>query len=478
VNSPDYGWVWDSDEDWGWATYHYGRWTQVDGIGWCWVPGRVWAPAWVSWRYGGSYVGWAPLPPEARFSAAIGISIWADAHYGVGPYAYSFCGVRDFGAPSLARVILSPERNVTIFTSTTNVTNIVNNGGRIYSGGPNVNAVNSIIAKSGGQPIPVVKIDRQRPAALSTTALKSSGLKGNVLSIAAPRIVAGKHSAAAPKAAATVAAATIDHGWNQVKDPKVATALKAGIARDTHGQTPQNAHAQLPRTLAPKAPANPVAIPGNAQPAVTIAKPGQPVVASKQSVAQPGAAIVKPGQPLASPKPSGARPGLAVKPRTPSPAAAKVQTAAEPPEPGPAIEKPPVEAQPPAPKVTKPGKLATTPASRAEKHAKPAPTPAPKSEEPAKPVPPPAPKVEKPSKPAPTPAPKVEEPAKPVPPPAPKAEKPSKPAPTPGPTVEKPTKLAPAPAPQVEKPAKPAPPAPDKAPEKKAEKGKPTPAPK
>ena len=29
--------------------------------GWCWVPGRVFAGAWVSWSWGSLYVGWAPL---------------------------------------------------------------------------------------------------------------------------------------------------------------------------------------------------------------------------------------------------------------------------------------------------------------------------------------------------------------------------------------------------------------------------------
>jgi hypothetical protein len=46
----DAGWTWVSEEPFGWATYHYGRWTRLRGIGWVWVPGEEWAPAWVSWR--------------------------------------------------------------------------------------------------------------------------------------------------------------------------------------------------------------------------------------------------------------------------------------------------------------------------------------------------------------------------------------------------------------------------------------------
>ncbi len=56
----DAGWTWISAESFGWATYHYGRWTRLRNIGWVWVPGDQWAPAWVSWRKSNDYVGWAP----------------------------------------------------------------------------------------------------------------------------------------------------------------------------------------------------------------------------------------------------------------------------------------------------------------------------------------------------------------------------------------------------------------------------------
>lgn len=55
------GYFWVSHEPWGWAPYHYGRWNWAPGYGWCWVPGRVFAGAWVSWSWGPQYVGWSPL---------------------------------------------------------------------------------------------------------------------------------------------------------------------------------------------------------------------------------------------------------------------------------------------------------------------------------------------------------------------------------------------------------------------------------
>ncbi len=67
----DHGWYWESDEPWAWATYHYGRWVYHPRHYWVWVPGTEWAPAWVSWRSGGGYVGWAPLPPT-RLTVSFG----------------------------------------------------------------------------------------------------------------------------------------------------------------------------------------------------------------------------------------------------------------------------------------------------------------------------------------------------------------------------------------------------------------------
>lgn len=59
----DCGWYWVSDEPWAWACYHYGSWVHHPWHSWVWVPGVEWAPAWVSWRVGGGYIGWAPVPP-------------------------------------------------------------------------------------------------------------------------------------------------------------------------------------------------------------------------------------------------------------------------------------------------------------------------------------------------------------------------------------------------------------------------------
>ncbi len=63
----EWGWYWETaaeEAQWGWVTNHYGRWVNDRELGWMWVPGEDWAPAWVDWRRGDDYVGWAPLPPD------------------------------------------------------------------------------------------------------------------------------------------------------------------------------------------------------------------------------------------------------------------------------------------------------------------------------------------------------------------------------------------------------------------------------
>ncbi len=66
----DYGWTFVSDDPWGWATYHYGRWYLDPVLGWIWVPGTEWAPSWVSFYETDDWIGWAPLPPSVGFSLA------------------------------------------------------------------------------------------------------------------------------------------------------------------------------------------------------------------------------------------------------------------------------------------------------------------------------------------------------------------------------------------------------------------------
>jgi hypothetical protein len=68
----EYGNTWVSNYDWGWAPFHYGRWVYNRYNNWVWIPDTVWGPAWVSWRSGGGYYGWAPLGPSINIGINVG----------------------------------------------------------------------------------------------------------------------------------------------------------------------------------------------------------------------------------------------------------------------------------------------------------------------------------------------------------------------------------------------------------------------
>ena len=79
------GYFWVSNEPWGWAPYHYGRWSWIAGYGWGWIPGRVFAGAWVAWSWGSVHVGWAPLS-YWNYPVYVGIS----HYYYYDPYCWTF----------------------------------------------------------------------------------------------------------------------------------------------------------------------------------------------------------------------------------------------------------------------------------------------------------------------------------------------------------------------------------------------------
>ena len=60
-----YGWTWTGFDPWTWPTHHFGRW-RLKGGAWFWIPGRRWAPAWVSWGASPGLVGWRPTNVDGR----------------------------------------------------------------------------------------------------------------------------------------------------------------------------------------------------------------------------------------------------------------------------------------------------------------------------------------------------------------------------------------------------------------------------
>jgi len=212
----DRGWFWDSNEDFGWATYHYGRWIRVAGTGWVWVPGDQWAPGWVSWRQTDSddYVGWAPLPPEASFSANVGFQPWCDSYYDIGPAAFAFIRIGDFGRPSYREFFAPQQQNLILINRTTNITNITYNNNVIYNNGPRYQRVSQLVQQQAGQQIPTYKINyaaqTQRNAAFKTAA------QGNQLNVIAPPQKLKPIATAQPQVAKQLGKAQVERGWQSV----------------------------------------------------------------------------------------------------------------------------------------------------------------------------------------------------------------------------------------------------------------------
>ena len=133
VYADDYDWMWASEYNWGWAPFHYGRWFYDDYYGWMWVPGYDWSPAWVSWRGGGDYYGWAPLQPG--FSISLGFG-----GYNPPSMYWNFAHGRYMSYNNIGRYCSPWSNNITIINQTT----IINNYSRrnnYYVSGPDRRAV-------------------------------------------------------------------------------------------------------------------------------------------------------------------------------------------------------------------------------------------------------------------------------------------------------------------------------------------------
>jgi hypothetical protein len=177
----DYGWTWVSEEPFGWATYHYGRWIYDPEYGWEWVPGYEWGPAWVAWRTGAGYIGWAPLPPEVRFRIGIGLDFRGiNLSVALGPSHFCFVEERAFLAPRVAVYVQPPARNVTIINNTTNITNytVVNN--RVVNQGIAVQRVEQVTGR---------RVERMQVAVARTGDPGASQVRGNQLTVFQPAIV-------------------------------------------------------------------------------------------------------------------------------------------------------------------------------------------------------------------------------------------------------------------------------------------------
>jgi hypothetical protein len=236
----DVGWTWVSYEDFGWATYHYGRWVRLRGQGWVWAPGREWGPAWVSWRTGGDYVGWAPLPPRRGGDIYVDfspITSRVDIDYDIGPAYYNFIDVRYIGEPVLRDRIFAADQNVTYINKTVNVTNITYSNSTVYNYGPDYNT----LSRYSTRPIQRLSLQRETNVDPIAAAQSKSLMKvqGDKLVIAAPQQLQKPPKPVAPKVVKEkLAEAPVEHGWEGVADQKAQADLKEKMKKENPKSVP------------------------------------------------------------------------------------------------------------------------------------------------------------------------------------------------------------------------------------------------
>lgn len=241
----DYGWTWVSYERFGWATYHYGRWAWDRYVGWLWVPGTDWGPAWVAWQQGSGYIGWAPLPPAVGFDFRVGIQLGGfNLSFGIAPRNYAFVDERRFLDTRIGGYIVPEARNVTIIHNTTNITNYTVVDNRVINRGVPVERVERVTGR---------KARRMHVAAASTPA--STVVEKDVVRIYRPpetklesvkvgkRNNAGLRKVAAPD-----------------RQPKAQPPVQAPPTRPKAQEPKARQDSEVPITVAPRVPPAPAKV--------------------------------------------------------------------------------------------------------------------------------------------------------------------------------------------------------------------------
>lgn len=188
------GWTWVSNEPFGWACYHYGRWAMLRNVGWVWIPGNEWAPAWVTWRESPGHIGWAPLPPETLGWYGQTWDSSVESRFVIDSGWFSYVSYDHFGN-DIHTYCLPLAQNTVIHRNTINITHYVIRERRVYVGGPRYRNVCERIGRRF--PIHRLRLDESPDFGRGGRRL-SSQFSGNELQVVAPRMDADWNRALRP----------------------------------------------------------------------------------------------------------------------------------------------------------------------------------------------------------------------------------------------------------------------------------------
>lgn len=212
----EYGNTWVSNYDWGWAPFHYGRWVYNRYNQWVWIPDTTWGPAWVSWRSGGGYYGWAPMGPGMNINVNFNIpDLW-----------WVFIPQRNIYYDSFPRYY--SRRNVVIINNTTIINNTYVHNRRSYYTGPRADD----IRRATGRDVRVYNVN--------TTARPSrSNINGNSVDIYTPRPSRGSSNVnARPKEAIK------GDGYTTIRGDRGTSSNGSATSRPSRGNTSGNGNSR------------------------------------------------------------------------------------------------------------------------------------------------------------------------------------------------------------------------------------------
>jgi hypothetical protein len=122
------------------------------------VPQIQWAPAWVTWREGNGYVGWAPLPPSARVSSGG----YVEVHETVVAPRFVFVQESHMLEPVHPKTVIV--NNQTVVNKTVNITRIqVVNNNTVINQGPRTEIIEHASGKTV-TPTPIQDLRHQEEA--------------------------------------------------------------------------------------------------------------------------------------------------------------------------------------------------------------------------------------------------------------------------------------------------------------------------
>ncbi|MCX7832719.1 MAG: hypothetical protein N2490_00705 [Ignavibacteria bacterium] len=169
----DEGWYFKANTSQEELTSHYGRWTQDEELGWVWLPGKTYSPAWVDWRQNDDYVAWAPIPP-GKYIENESIKI-----EDVSENKYTIVEKKHLIEPSVYkyRYQYVENKNKIMIKEMTKTDGLIVKDKKVINKGPDITE----IEKKTGKKIEQVKINKVNKK-------EESGLKGNSLNVFTPEL--------------------------------------------------------------------------------------------------------------------------------------------------------------------------------------------------------------------------------------------------------------------------------------------------